>query len=300
MLLRVIDVETTGEPPHAKVCEAAWTDVLLGDGEPVISKPVARLYDPGIPMPPDARGVHHISDHIVKGASRFSALDLAPTAERWAFVAHRAEFERAFVTMFASSQEVDWICTWKAALRLFPDAPNHKNQTLRYLLGFDDKLGSAFTELAMPPHRAGPDSFVTAHLVVAMLKLTTIENLIAWTKEPALLARITFGTKHNGEPWSAADADYLHWIIEKSELDSDTKWNASHELDRRAALVRADYLAKALQEIEKIPHLDELITWFRSRTDERGQAGVLPTTSEYQQIVAACSKRKGALTSPAS
>ena len=85
-------------------------------------------------------------------------------------------------------------------------------------------LGSS---LAAPPHRALPDTLVTAHILRELLRVTTLEEMIAWTAEPALLQRATFG-KHRGLSWSDVPADYLTWVIEKSELGPDIKFTAEH------------------------------------------------------------------------
>ena len=81
------------------------------------------------------------------------------------------------------------ICTYKAALRLWPEAPGHGNQVLRYWLRPKD----LDPVIASPPHRALPDAYVTAFILRELLELATVEELIAWTGEPALLPRVTFG-----------------------------------------------------------------------------------------------------------
>ena len=48
------------------------------------------------------------------------------------FVAHNADFEQSFLPEFAA---VPWVCTFRAALRLVPDATSHSNQALRYHFG---------------------------------------------------------------------------------------------------------------------------------------------------------------------
>ena len=50
----------------------------------------------------------------------------------------------------------------------------HSNQVLRYWLGL--RLDA---DLAMPPHRAGPDAYVTAHLLLRMMALASVEQMIA-------------------------------------------------------------------------------------------------------------------------
>ena len=91
-------------------------------------------------------------------------------------VAHNCAFERMFLeaTLPAS---LPWICTYKAALHVSPEAPRHSNQVLRYRRNL--KLDPA---LAMLPHRAGPDAYVTAHLLTKLLGLASAEQMVQWTR----------------------------------------------------------------------------------------------------------------------
>jgi len=84
----------------------------------------------------------------------------------------------------------------------------------------------------MPPHRAGPDAYVTAHLLKDMLLETTVEQLVAWTSEPKLLLKVPFG-KHKGAQWADIPDDYLAWITRQADMDPDVVWNAGVELARR-------------------------------------------------------------------
>ena len=115
-----------------------------------------------------------------------------------------------------------WICPLKAAYRMYPDAPSHKNQTLRYL--FRLKLDDAF---AMPPHRAGPDAYVTAHILADEPVAKPPATLIEWTRGPTLLpGQIKFG-KHRGTKWGEIPLDYLEWLSREAN-DPDVKYTAGH------------------------------------------------------------------------
>lgn len=224
MLIRVCDVETTGLPPDAAVCEVGWSDLWITDEETTIDPPVSRLCNPGRPMPPEARAVHHISDADVAGCPAptvaFAELMLGANV----FAAHNAAFEQQF---FAGGG-IPWICTYRCGLRAWPDSPSHKNQVLRYFLDLDidgDK--------AMPPHRAGPDAFVSAHILRELLVKNSVDQLIKWSSEPALLVKVGFG-KHRGSKWSEVPRDYLEWCL-RQDMDADTKHTARHHLQRRAA-----------------------------------------------------------------
>jgi exodeoxyribonuclease X len=296
ILIRVIDVETTDEPPDAAVCEVGWSDVTILDDARAVSDPVAMLINPGRPISASARGVHHISDADVLGAPPFGEATRRITdGPPFCFAAHRADFEKAFMPeVYFGTETIRWIDTWKVALRLWPDLKDHKNQTLRYHLGFDDKI-EGFTAKAMPPHRAGPDAFATAHLLNAALDFASLDDLVKWSAEPAALPRINFGTKHVGQPWSEAESDYLVWIIEKSTLDADTKWNAQRELDRRLDERRAEYVLKACDEIDRMETVEALERWWAADGAIRADLKIAKGTPAYRRIATAGSERRKAL-----
>jgi exodeoxyribonuclease X len=84
----------------------------------------------------------------------------------------------------------------------------------------------------MPPHRAGPDAWVTAHLLAEMIKLAPIEQLIDWTKQPRPMPVMSFG-KHKGMAWAQVPTDYLDWMVAQTDMDADAVWHARAELSRR-------------------------------------------------------------------
>lgn len=228
MLIRVVDFETTGLPPDAAVCEVGWCDVQIAE-EAFVGHPQAMFVNPNRPMPVEARAIHHISDADLAGAPPIETGFLRlMSGKPDAFVAHNARFEREFFT----GAGIPWICTRKVGMRLWPDAPNHQNQTLRYFLGIDDDMTFDSDE-AMPPHRAGPDTYVTAHIFAHAFAEATIEDMIAWSNQPSLLpGAINFG-KHKGVLWSDCDPGYLQWIVKQPDMDEDKKFTARHYLAAR-------------------------------------------------------------------
>ncbi len=228
MRLRVIDLETSGLDPAAgaEIIEIGWTDVDFTRGQPpIIGSPTARLFGCSAPCPADNIAVHHIKPRQLEGLPAFCGDDLAQLQDGAdVLVAHSSAFESVFLPA-----ERPWICTLKAASRLWPEAPAFSNQTLRYWLGYGDLPD----ELAMPPHRAGPDSYVTAHILVRVLELAGVRDLITWTGEPRVLPRCPIG-KDRGKPWAEVDAGFLKWILSKSDMEADTVWNARRELERRS------------------------------------------------------------------
>lgn len=232
MKLRVIDIETTGAGPDAEIVEIGLVDLLIEEEQSRLLPPQARLYRPERGIPPEIIAVHHLTPEMlvheaVCSSDEISAFILGDGAPD-VLVAHNCDFERGFIKD-AHTGGLPWICTYKGALRVWPEAPRHSNQVLRYWRGHE--LDPA---LAMPPHRAGPDAWVTAHILNDLLAAASAGDLVSWTREPRLLPRIPFG-KHRGSAWTEAPADYLQWMTRQSDMDPDTVWNARRELERRAS-----------------------------------------------------------------
>lgn len=224
MKIRVIDFETTGLPEDQTraICEVGYTD-LHEDWS--LSETVHFLVNPGHPIPPATRAVHHISDEEVADAVS-PTVALSRLMEGMEpddiFAAHNAKFEKAFF----GGGDHRWICTFICAKHLFPDAPSHGNQVLRYWLGgLNDEFDQ---DAAMPPHRAGPDSLVTAHILRRLVFASSVDDLVRLTTTPILLHRVSFG-KHRGKLWSDVPRDYLEWVL-RSDLGSDEKHTARHHL----------------------------------------------------------------------
>lgn len=244
-VLTVIDIETTGLEPPAEVIEVGWQDVILEDGVARLGNHGSRLFDAERGVPPETMAVHHLRPAMIAGKPLFGAHDLEELlhgdngqaandgAPPDALVAHNAAFESLWFTP-ARIGAMPLICTLKAAYRVWPEAPGHSNQTLRYWLE-DRGLLSLDDAKAMPPHRAGPDAYVTAHILAALFAAgATGKDMVRWTAEPKAFPTCPIG-EWRGKPWAEVDAGFLRWIVGKQGMDADTQWNARRELERRAA-----------------------------------------------------------------
>lgn len=227
--LRVIDFETTGmDLATAEVIEVGCCDVWRDGSDVIVGIPSSWLCG-GSSNPPEARAVNHIQPADIIGLEPFSPVDLDADMLAdgvMAVAAHNAEFEAKFF-----SPTVPLLCTYKAALRIWPDAPGHSNGVLRYWLE-DQGLLSLVPEEAQPPHRAGPDAYVTAHILKTLLEHATASQMVAWTKEPRLLPTIPIG-KQRGAKWADVETGFLRWMMAQQTMEADLKWNAQRELDRR-------------------------------------------------------------------
>jgi len=214
-VIRVIDFETAGEAPPAAVIEVGWCDVVeTADGWNVGSPGSGLCGADRVTC--ETRAVHHISPRDIEGFQPFHAQEFVGGAlldGAVALAAHNAQFEAQWLGPVLGSMSM--LCTYKAALRIWPDAPAHKNMVLRYWLE-EQGIANIDAALAQPAHRAGPDAYVTAHLLKHLLAKTTVEQLIAWTAEPAARQADRAssptprgrerGGRGRGEAWGA-DAD---------------------------------------------------------------------------------------------
>ena len=220
--IHVIDVETTALDPEAdRIVEIAAVTVALEPRPHVEALALATLVNPGVPIGPVAQSIHHIGDDMVAGAPRYQSLipRLGELARSGPFAAHRAAFDRAF-----TGSRRPWICTWRLARHLWPEAPGHANQVLRYHLRLevDERLAG---EAGIVPHRASGDALVSAALLVRELEQAPAgADLPAWalglSAQPVLLPVATFG-KHRGERWSDVPRDYIEYLAGQPLDDED-------------------------------------------------------------------------------
>lgn len=238
----VIDLEISGLIAETdRVVEAAivWCEIRG------ICAEHSSLYDPGIPIPPAASAIHHITDEDVKGLPKFSSEEFFSDPDNRDvdfYAAHNAEFDGSFLKPVPKPL----VCTMRLAQKLWSDFESYSNQYLRYRLGLKPPI-----DKNAACHRALPDDLVTATLLIHELNAVlnsvdidvresvpnnTVEELVAWIERPMLLNRIRFG-KHgpaNGKPgllWSEVPKDYLRWIVNNmQDADRDTMFTARHYL----------------------------------------------------------------------
>lgn len=248
-IIRVIDFETTGHEPteEGDIIEVGWCDLIGAGSVWLVGAPRSMIVRPTKPILIEAMAVHHLQYADVAGAryDRASALwnarnDMPVTAGSdanaagpniIAFAAHGAKTEQALWP----ESGLPWICTYKLAVRTWPDSPRFSNQVLRYYLKLD-----VDPNLGMPPHRAGPDAYVTALMLQKGLESgITIEDAIAWTDQPALLPRVTFG-EHRGKSWRDIEYSLLEWVLRK-DFSEDVMYTVRVEIDRRDAEYRRNH-----------------------------------------------------------
>lgn len=211
----VLDTETTGVDEDARVVEIAWIELDANLDE---IQRIRSLIDPEMPIPPSAMGVHHITDEMVENEptlneffDKLRPIDLAPN-DRVVLIAHNAQFDQRFVEDFLPISET--VCTLRLARYFWPDAPDHKLQTLRYHFKFRGKQGA---------HGALSDCETTVSLLHHMLKDETLDSLCSLCRGALPMLRMPFG-KYKGELIGDVPRGYRTWLLGQ-EIDIDL-WTA--------------------------------------------------------------------------
>lgn len=237
----VIDTETTGMRDDDEIVEIA---AVRGpeDWAHSLCRPRSR------PISFGAMATHHITPQMVEDAPRMAdalrllQLDLPPHDA--VLVMHNAEYDRRYLPPYL--RELPWICTYRCALHLCPDAESHSNGALWYELGLSRKLPE---EAGSSPHRALFDALMTHDILEWMIRqvqsLTDDEEghvptredclrrLTAITQQPVLLRKVRFG-KHQGSLWQDVPLDYLQWVL-RQDFDADVIHTARHWLNNDPA-----------------------------------------------------------------
>ncbi len=230
--LRVIDLEGTALDDTAEVIEFAYVDLDRDTGEILTGD--SQLFSTQT-NPPRSRAIHHIWPEDVVGKPMFDPAPIIASAVAdgvVGMVAHNTDYEYRFLGEQAKTAGIHMVCTYKAGLRTWPDAPAHGNFALLYHL-MDLGLVSPLRAHLSPSHRAFPDAYATAHIAKALFDAgVTGEQMVQWTAEPRLLPRCPIG-QYRDQPWAACDYGFLMWIMRKSDMDHDIQWNAERELTRR-------------------------------------------------------------------
>lgn len=218
-LFNIVDIETTGlDPAKDRIVEIAVVSTRQMSGDNLSMW--ASLVNPEMPMPPEVSAIHMLTDADVKNAPTWqdaiwrynhyidqtADLDSVPIS-----VAHNAEFDSAFVDPHGRDK---WLCTKRLAQHLWPDAPSHRNQVLRYWRQLDvDTFG-------ILPHRALADALVTAELLRDLLyseefralNIHDPDELIAFANRPIRVRKWDFG-RFKDQPIEAADTGWIDWCL---------------------------------------------------------------------------------------
>lgn len=214
MRLLVADTETASL--KGGVCDIAIVQI---NADFEVLWQAESLIDPECEISPQASGIHHLTNDMVADAptlSEFMQMHNYPLdCDDLVIAGHNISFD---CRMLASElpQSYTKLCTLRLAREIWPDAEDHKLQTLRYKFGLD--AGSA--------HRAMGDVKTCLSLLKFMAQevKTNFHGLIALAKKPiSLKTKIAFG-KHKGTPLCDLSDSYVSWLLNSTDnLDPDLR-----------------------------------------------------------------------------
>jgi exodeoxyribonuclease X len=225
MDLIVVDTETSDLEPAkgATILELAWMVVGFADNKWKATSAYETYIQYDGPINPHAQASHHIQSSRLKAPFAIVRSDavgkLSETIKSDTFiVAHNSEFDSKFLPEVINP----WICTYRCAKKIWPNAPGYSNQVLRYWLSIDPDLSLAPTIKARAPHQALYDVATTTGILLKMLDSHSPAELHQFS-QPTRLKTIDFG-KHKGLPFERVPKDYLVWLADQPRLDQDVKF----------------------------------------------------------------------------
>lgn len=207
------DTETTGiKSDKDFIIEIAAFD-------PVNNLTFERLINPGVPIPPDATAIHHITNEMVKDCPPFADVGrdfIEFCSGETILIAHnndafdlnflKAEFGRNALQM----PQWKFLDSLKWARRYRPDLPRHSLQFLREIYGV----------AANNAHRALDDVIVLHKVFAQMIDDLDIDEAFSLLNKPKKLLHMPFG-KHQGQPLAQVPKNYVKWLSESGALDKE-------------------------------------------------------------------------------
>lgn len=211
------DTETSGLGANAGVVEIAWIET---DSKFNVIRSYRSLINPEVKIQFGAMAIHGITEDMVadqptiKGFMEDNSLPLA--GEGKILCCHNVQFDRQFFGPWMSP-DLQTLCTLKAARVIYPDAENHKLQTLKCMLGLLGDHDKAHTALE--------DVSVLIQLAKRMCRDAEcgLQELLHIQNIPKKITKMAFG-KHKGVSLVDLPKDYINWLLTKCvRLDADLR-----------------------------------------------------------------------------
>lgn len=205
------DTETTGvRSEKDRIIEIAAYD-------PVNNRTFCEFVNPGMPIPPEASSIHHITDDMVANSPSFAEIGKAFIdfcGDNAVLIAHNNDgFDRHFLDAECKRHSLilpPWpqVDSLKWSRKYRPDLPKHSLQYLREVFGI----------AANQAHRALDDVIVLHNVFSQMIDDLPIETVIELLSAPSVLSKMPFG-KHQGTPLSQIPKSYIKWLAQSGAFD---------------------------------------------------------------------------------
>lgn len=239
-----IDTETTSK--DYKVAEIIETGIAIYDGLNCVES--STLYKPTLPIPAEVSSICYITYQMVKDCKKFEEdINSFQTVLNYYkgkyIIAHNHFYDMRVLERYGVDfTDVNWICTWRIAKKLF-DNDTHVTSTnllyLRFALDIDMPVEKHC-------HRAGNDCLATALVLEKMLDILEVqgklkdlnnygESVRDYAMSPIIYKNMPFG-KHKGVPLTDIPNSYWEWAA------NNTTW-----FDETADNYDADFVASILQ-----------------------------------------------------
>lgn len=214
--LIVLDTETSGLEEPSGVCEVAWVEF---DRQFQVIDKKHSLIDPQVSISPSASGIHHITNAMVEDKPTLSeyfhdVLGNPFDGQSVLMVAHNAPFDHKYVSPYLGDSQK--LCTLKLSRVVYPDAPDHKLPTLKYLLGIAEGAS----------HNALADVEACFGVLCDMRSRTglDLEGLINLHNTPIRITSMPFG-KHKGIELTKLPRGYVTWLLNLDNLDENLRYS---------------------------------------------------------------------------
>lgn len=229
--LLFLDTETTGID-GGRLIELGYA---IEDHEPN----VFRFKNP-VPIDIEAMATHHITKEHLKDLKLLKDMPrtlatIKDTVSKSILVAHNAKFDIG--VLFRENISVyEFIDTKRVAKHLYPDAPRHNLQYLRYYLDLNVNVNSL-------AHSAGGDVEVLRALYKNLAEKsaeeypdqTPISTMLELTRRPALVKTLQFGKHYDKtfEEIARTDPGYLDYLRRNPRDDEDITFTADYWLGKK-------------------------------------------------------------------
>jgi len=225
------DTETTGFKP-AHIVELASV-IVSHEGEQWYYQEYAK---PPCPIEPGASEIHGITMEKVANCDtseqvaaqwRKNIHEISGGLGPYYFVAHNNRFDQPVVEQYgplpAGSR---FICTLRLSRKFYPDAENHKLETMYKLLG---------SGRPRKAHSALDDVIMGYEILEHFLRSHSIEQLADFCSESQQLTVMPFG-KHKGLPMAQVPLSYMEFMLGLPDLDPDVRKTFEAQRFQRAGI----------------------------------------------------------------